>query len=469
MNQRQVIVLWIIALVLVGSLVAVNSTKSDGYQSATERSRGETLLADFEPSEVASIVIKQGDETVSLSKKDGQWTVAERDNYPANASSINELLRTIDEVEVTQGIEADPEFAPRFGMDPSAEDDAEKGVDLVMGNDAGTELAQLTFGKNLESASDPMSPFGGGGSTGRFVRNHSDPSGIYVTSELFPNLSADPSAWLDEDFLKVEKIQTIAVSQPGKVDEVAWKITRDDEEGDFLLEGKKDNEQLDTTALNPLKNLFSYARFEDVVPAAEVEAAWDKEQRRQAVIETFEGFTYNVTFGPEKSETTEGEDAQPQTSYLMRVTVTAKIPEQRKAEEGESEEDAKKKKEAFDTRKKTLEEKLETAKQLEGRTYRVTKFTVDALAKDRVGLIKSAPPATTGAPGATTPPMGLGPIAPGAPGPGTATPPRRPARAVTPPIAIPPRPTEEEPDKPEAPEQPAPPETSDTPEAPEGE
>lgn len=428
MNKRQVIVLWIIAVALVAAVAIVNSSKSNTYQSATERQRGDTLLADFKPAEVANIAISQGDESVTLTQKEGGWVVTTRDDYPANVSDINTLLRTIEEVKVTQGVEADAEFAPRFGMDPEASDAEERGIDLVLSNDAGTELAHLTFGKNTESAGDPMSPFGGGGATGRFVRNHADASGMYVTSELFPTLSTDASSWLDEEFITVEKIRSIAVSKPGEESEIEWKLTRDDEEGDFALEGKKDNEELDSTAINPLKNLFSYARFEDVVPAAEAEEAWDKEQRQQAIIETFEGFTYNVTFGPEKSEG----DAEAQ-DYLMRVAVTAELPEKRKPAEDETEEQAKEADEAFASRKKELEEKLEVARQLEGRTFRVTKFTVDALLKNRTGLIKSAAPANTGAPGGAALPGGATPM-----------PPRRPTQAVTPPIAIPPLPPAEE-------------------------
>lgn len=409
MSKKQVIVLWIIALALVGTLAIVNASKSDGFQSATERKRGETLLVDFDPTKVTSLSIKEGTEVVTLQKKEGKWTVAERDDYPANTSSINELLRLIDEVEVTQGIEADPEFAPRFGMDSEATDPKQQGTVVVM-TDGNSELAHLTFGKNLESASNLGNPFMGGGSTGRFVKNHQDDSGVYVTSELFPTLNADPSSWLDDDFLIVEKIQSIAVSKQGKLDEHEWKITREGEGAPFTLIGKKDNENLDTNALNPLGNLFSYARFEDIIPAAEEEGSWIKDERQQAVIETFEGLTYHVTFGPQLNAADK---------YLLRVTVAGNIPEKRKVEEGETEDDAKAKDAAFTKRRKLLLDKLEIAKRLEGRTYQVSKFTVDPLLKNRTGLIKSAPPAAS-----NNPPT-----------------PRGPARAVSPPIAIPPQPT----------------------------
>jgi hypothetical protein len=53
---------------------------------------------------------------------------------------------------VTDGIEAAPSFASRFGMDPAATDEQDRGTEVVLSNDAGTELARLTLGKNLEDA-----------------------------------------------------------------------------------------------------------------------------------------------------------------------------------------------------------------------------------------------------------------------------------------------------------------------------
>jgi len=418
MNQRQVIVLWAVALVLVALVVIVKSARSDVYSAGTERERGEELLADFDPREVAKLEIDDGENQVTLEKTDDGWVVDNRDDYTAKTSEINELLRTVAEVEVTQGIQAEPEFAPRFGMDPEADDTAERGTVLRLADDADTELAQLTFGKNVEAASDPGNPFGGG-STGRFVRNHADNSGVYVTGELFPNLRADPAEWLQEDFLQIEKIREIRNSEPGAPQSTAWVLTREDEAADFTLEDKKPNENLDSSAINPLKSLFSYARFEDLVPADEAGELWRSDQVRRATIKTFEGLTYTIGYGP----ATEGED------YLMTVAIDGKVPEERKQGENETEEQAAELDDAFQARKQALEEAIAGASKLEGHTYRVSKFTVDALLKDRTDLIQSAPPGG-GAPSASTPPRG------GTPGP---------VRAVTPPIALPSPPAEEEP------------------------
>ena len=432
MSKKQVLALWIIAVALVIAVAVVKSTRSDTFTSATERDRGDTLLADFKPDEVAAITITQGKNTLSLRKSEGVWTVTERDNYPALVRNVNELLRTLAEVKITQGIEAGPASAPRFGMDPESDDPAEQGTGLVLANAEGKEIARLTFGKNLEAANASASPFGGG-STGRFVRNHADESGIYVTSELFPTLTASPESWLNDEFLKIEKIKAITVSEPGKPDATAWKLTRPTADAEFALEGKTDAEELNTDNITPLKSLFSYARFEDVVTADKADAAWLKDQRQTAVIETEEGFNYSLTFGPMQKPAETSPDAPAAESYLMTVTVTATIPAERKKEEGEKEEDAKTKDEAFATRKKALEERLAADRKLEGRTFKVSKYTVEALLKKRAELVKAAQPAADApapATGATNPPA-VTPVNP-----------RRPVEAVTPPIEIPAAPAE---------------------------
>jgi hypothetical protein len=469
MNKRQVVVLWIIAILLVAAAFLARSSHSKGFESKTSRTRGQTVISDLPAPEVAKVQIKSGDKVTTLVRKDGKWTVAEREDYPANVANLNELLRTLSEVKVTQGIESEPSFAPRFGMDPGAKDEKDRGTEVTLTNDAGSELAHVTLGKNLEAGGDPMSMLGGG-SSGRFIRNHADQSGVYVVSELFSTLTPEPQRWLEDDFLKIEKIKSVSVTLPGKPNEIAWKLSRAEEDGEFTLEGAKEGESLDPNAATPVKTLFSYVRFEDVVTKDKAELVQPIAEQI-AKIETFEGFTYTFKINPapaeEKKEINE-EEPPAEPSYLMTVDVEATLPAERKKEDKESEEDAKTKDKAFTDRKADLEKRLAADKALAGRTFKVSKYTVDALLKDRAALLPSAtPPAGAGAQGGFPGgmPQGLPPgmIPPGAiprgampPGAGQAAPPRRRVEAVTPPIAIPPLEESEEAKPQETPKAPEP-------------
>ena len=434
MNKRQVIILWAIALALGAAVTAVKLSQNQSTLSATNRAQGQTLFESFPAADASSIEIQGVTESVSLVKKDGKWVVTQRDGYPANNTYVNDLIRTLGELKVAQSMKAGPSFAPRFGMDESATVPADRGLTATFKDASGKEIAKVSLGKNIESGS-ASSPMGGANSVGRYIRNHADESGFYAVSEMFPSISAEAKRWLADGFISPEKIKTITVSQSGKADP-AWKLTREGEEAEFKLEGAAAAEVLDTTAAGALKGLFSYARFEDVLPKDKV-AGLTGDGKRTAVIETFEGFTYSVNFTPTKvappAAATPGAPAPTADNFLVTVDVSAELPKERKKEEGEKPEDAKTKDAAFSERLKTLSDKLTKEKALAGITFEVAKSTVEPLLKERADLIAKATPPT-----ADAPPSGAVQQLPGgmiASPPLTATTP--PIEAVTPPISVP--------------------------------
>ena len=464
MNKRQVIILWVIAIALGGAVATLKLTQKDTTKSATSRAPGETLFASLPATDIASVEIQGATGTVTLTKKDGKWTVAEREGYPANPGYVNEFIRTLNELKVTRGMEAGPSFAPRFGMDESSTKPEDRGLTATFKDATGKELAKVSLGKNIESGADAGPMGGGGGAVGRYIRNHADESGFYAISEMFPSISAEIPRWLSDEFISPEKIKSISLSQKGK-DETAWKLVRDTEEAEFKLEGAVGSEVLDTTATTPLKSLFSYARFEDVITAAKVAERADEAAKRTAVIETFEGFKYTLTITPAKATATpppalaanpESPPAAADNQFLT-VTVAAELPKERKKEEGEKPEDAKTKDTAFTERLKALTEKLAKEQKLAGRTFEVGKSTVEALLKERDALITKAAPSPTAGnengtvqqlPGgliASPPAQNLAPPAQ-APRPARQTATTPPIEAVTPPIAVPPMDDEEKKD-----------------------
>lgn len=385
MKSRTVIILWIFALILAASVYIIRTSGGSESANATDRSPGETFLPDFPAGKASTIHIESVDQEVTLEQKDGTWTVKDRDNFPANVRNINDLLRTLSEIKVTQGIEAGLSFAPRFGMDGNSSDPETHGLTATIKDSSAKELATVSFGKNLDVNSS--SPFGGG-STGRFVRNHADESGFYAVSELFGILSADPKDWLADNFFKVERIQTITLSKPGS-DDNEWTLTREDENADFNFTEAFPGVRIDPAAVTPLKSLFSYARFDDVVPASEVEKRSTPDQLQKVKITTFEGLVYDITLQPAKSLETpeEGEQPPSEETFLMTVDITGDVPGERKKTEGETEDAAIAADQAFKERRDALLQTIEETKKIEGRTFEVSRFTVDALLKGRAELM----------------------------------------------------------------------------------
>jgi hypothetical protein len=389
MNKRQIITLWTIALALGLAVAAVKFTQKKSTDSATQRTPGQTLLESFPAADVSRIEVRGGTESTTLEKNNGVWTIAERAGYPSNTRKINEFLRTVSELKVAQGIEAGPSFAPRFGIDETATDASKRGTTLAFKDSSGKEIARISLGKTLETgaSANPM-----GGPSGRFVRNHADESGFYTVSETFSNLSADPKQWLDHTFVTAEKIQSIRVTAPGKTD-VAWKLTRSDENAEFTLDGKP----LDPVVASSMKTFFAFPRFDDVIPADQVNDRILTDQKRTAVLETFEGITYTLDFSPARpnpaSAADDPENPIPpaEDNYFLTVVVSGEPLKERTKEAGEKEEDAKTKDAAFAERLKTLSEKLQKEKAFAGQTFEISKFTIDPLLKTAAELLPKPP------------------------------------------------------------------------------
>ena len=437
MNKRQVIILWVIAIALGAAVAAVKLSQNQTTRSATKRSHGQTLFESFPATDAATIEIQGAAGIVSLAKKDAKWTVVQRDGYPANGTFVNDFIRTLGELKVTLGMEAGPSFAPRFGMDEAAAKPADRGLTATFKDAGGKEIAKVSLGKSIESGSAP-SPMGGGNAVGRYIRNHADDSGFYAVSEMFPSVSDEAKRWLDDGFISPEKIKSITVSQPGKSD-AAWKLTREGEEAEFKLDGAAATEVLDTTVTAPLKSLFSYARFEDVVPADQVAARAATDGKRGVTLETFEGFTYSVTISPAKpgtaapAPTAPGAEPAATDNFLLTVVVAAEIPKERKKDAAEKPEDAKSKDSAFAGRVKTLAEKLAKEKAFAGITFEVAKTLVEPLLKDRAALsTKATPPPAAGAPAGGIQKLPGGMIA------------RPPVSVTTPPVSVPPMETDKD-------------------------
>lgn len=438
MNKRQVIILWAIAIGLGASVTAVKISQNKAVKSSTERKAGETLFSSFPATDAVSVEIQGVGSAVTLVKKDGKWVVAERGDYPANPNFVNDLIRTLGDLKITQAMEAGPSFAPRFGMDETATKPEEHGLTATFKDASGKQIAKIGLGKNIENnATSAAAPGMGGGSVGRYVRNFADESGFYAVGEMFPSINADAKRWLSDSFINPEKIKSITVNKPG-TDEVDWKVSRETEEAEFKLENAKDGEVADATATEPMKSLFSYARFEDVVPADKVAEKALSESKRTVVLETVEGFTYTLNISAIKPEaapastTTPAVVPPPSDNYLLTVDVTAELPKERKKEEGEKPEDGKTKDEAFTARQKTLTEKLAKEKALAGVTFEMAKSTLEPVLKDRKTLTTKPLPPAEGADQGSVQQLPGGMIA--RPPMSATTPP---IQAVTPPISVP--------------------------------
>lgn len=406
MSKRLVTILWCIAGLLAALTLIVKYGQDQGNAQPAKIAQGEVLLEDLPLEELSTLRIEDAENTLTIQKEEGQWSVGERADYKADFAKLTRLLRSLTEVPVAQSKRAGPAFNERFGMDPEAESQDNHGYEIAFLNAEGQEIQTLLVGKDTSNK--------GPGSAGKYIRLGDEPEAIYAVNESFFDLTADPAAWLDREFFSISGIKSIALQTNGSDSIAGWTVSRSNANSDFTVQNLKDGRQPQADKLTPLKTVLSNPLFEDVFTSEEAQKKRDESRARQLTIETFDGFKYVLDYAPAKTGETpsEGEDGDT-SGYLLAVEVTANLATEREKGEGESAEEAAKADAEFAAEQKRLQEKLAREQALGGRYYRIANFTLSPL---DIGLDAIAKPAGSGADeGANTPPppqQGFGPLAP---------------------------------------------------------
>jgi len=417
MKSRTVIILWAIAIVLGIAASIVKFGSDDDNATRTTLSPGDKLIENLPIREITEVILTKGNDTTKLVRTgEDTWGVTERGDYAVDYELLRNLLGALGQLEVTQGYPSESNHFGRFGLADETEIEKEEAIRVTMKGKDGVQVTEVFLGK-----------YSGTSRTGgRFVRLSSDDSGVYAVGETFPGVTASPKDWVNKEFLKIDQIKSIALSAPANPIFKSWKLIRhpktdgnENPSGQFTLEGMTDQEVMQLTSTNPLRNLFSYSAFQDILSESEAAktSGADTKLKRQAVITTYDGFTYTLTFWAQK-EKPKDPNADPrlpgvQPGYLLTIIVTADIAEKRVPVTDESKEKPeviKSRDAEFALKQKALKEKLATAQAFKGRIYQISQSTISPLQKKRSDFVKAK-----NKPTATTPAVRV-PANPGQPG-----------------------------------------------------
>lgn len=363
----------VVILVVAGILALLfHMARESQVQRVGEGSIKTKVIANFPINEIASVAISAQGSNLNLKRKDGVWSVQERNGYRADFEKVGSLLRDIFDLGIVERVAVGPSKFGRVGLsDPSQKegDQAEKPIVLTFRNEKGGEVGALWVGKEYKK--EEQSQFGTFDQTaGRYVKL---PQGeeVFLVAQQFENAKTDPASWLNKDFFQIEKVKS--VERAGGSPEKSWKLVRDSDTADFSLVDLKPGEELDKNKVSSMKNAFSSPSFEDVVTGEGVKQPSSVTFK----IETFDGFRYEVKLGEKDANN----------DFLLAVDVSANLPKQRAAPEKESEEDKKANDKKFEEEQKKLKQKLDKEKLLKGNVYKIRSYVVDSINKDRAEIL----------------------------------------------------------------------------------
>lgn len=473
MSRLHLLILWALAIIA-GVIYFQRKDVPQNINSKTKLEIGSDLVAGDLVETIDGFKIADGDETVTVKKIDGEWSVVEQDGFPANINTVSRALRALRDAKVAQGVVASEEYFDRFDLDPEAEAEDERpdSITFISGD---AEGPTLFLGKTRQST-------GGSRTTaGRFVRLSDDDSGVYIVPESFSFLNFDPGSWIEKILTPLEeKPLEVEVTAPNDESFKSWKVSRKTVMDDFLLTDLGEKEVTKTNETSLLKNSFVRAPFTEIVSPEDYEKRADKKGIRTVKATDSAGSTFEITITPEKKdEKKKKEDDANSPVPVINYLISIKVLNGPAKPEPPAEDATVQEKAVFQERVANLEDLSRSVNRMrriyEGRYFLVNTASVTPFLKNRGELVKPKeekkdPVSVTTDPIPVPNPNGTNPLIPGnnpkAPPASIARPmendPKKPKiEAVTPPIRVPPLPkkpgegTENDPAKPDAPVQPA--------------
>jgi len=372
MNRKQFLILLVLVAVIGGAGLLVNKQRQGDWQQSSSGG-GQKLAAALDVNAVAAVSIKSSAGELSLVKSGDAWVVKERGDYAANFGNIADLIRKFADVKAVQTEQVGASQHARLELQAPGDGEGKGTLVELKGKD-GKALKSVVLGKKLTKKSEG-GPFGGGEfPVGRWVRDTGTKDTVIVTSEQFADAEPKPENWLEKDFLKVEKLKSIAVTYATNA-ATGWKVTRETEGAEWKLAGVKPTEQVDTNKLSALGSPLSSPSFSDVVANPQADKL-GLDKPATLVLETFDGFTYTA-----KSGTANGDN------YPFQVAVAGNFPKTRTPAKDEKPEDKDKLDKEFADAQKKLADKLAADQKYAKWTYLVSKWTLDSVLKSRADLM----------------------------------------------------------------------------------
>ena len=403
MNRKQLILVFL-ALAVLGGASLVLLKRNHRSWSEPQGKMGQKLFPNFPLNDVASLYLKSQGE-LHLVRKGGMWRVQERGDYPANFSQIGELMVKLAGLKISQSEPIGRSQLAHMELEPPGKG-AGSGTLLELKDEQGKMIQSMILGKKHVEQSSRPSPYGGGEyPDGRYVMLADDSKNLLLISDPLSNLEPNAEPWLNRDFFKIEKPQSISLVSTNATN--SWKLTRETETAPWVLADAGPGETLDSNKVSSIAGTLSYPSFVDVASNA-APAQTGLDTPLLVTISTFDHFTYNLKIGRKTAED----------NYDLSVAVAADFPTERTPGKEEKAEDKQKLDKEFQAHTKTLQDKLNQEKSLAQWVYVVNSGLVDPLIRDRAQLLvekKEEKPADNPAAAAPDATLDASPTAPGAP------------------------------------------------------
>jgi hypothetical protein len=393
MNRKQFIILLVLVVLIGTAGWIIRKHNQESWQSSGQATG--KLLPNFPINDVAQVIIQSGTNNLHLVRRDNLWRVQERADYPANFSQISDLLIKLGDLKISQSQDVGPSQLGRFELLPPGAG-ADTGTLLQFNDQNGKTIDSILLGKKHLRKPTANAQAGGmpdeSWPDGRYVVAGAGSKTLDVISDPLETVDPKADAWLNKDFVKIEKPNAISLRYP--VSTNSWKLTRESETNDWALADAKPAEKLDSSKVSSLTGEFSSLSFNDVLPPDTKPEISGLTNITTLTVETADHFTYTASIGSVQDDV-----------YPVSLTVTADLPTARAAAKDEKPDDKAKLDKAFADQQKTLTDKLAKEKQFAGWIFKLPSYSLSSILKTRSQLMvePKAPETTPSQPASASP------------------------------------------------------------------
>jgi hypothetical protein len=285
MSGRLVAALVVLLLALGGGALLLKQ-RGDAQRPDGAAALGQPVLKNLKAADIAAVAIREGSAALSLESKAGEWRIAERGGFPADADKVRDLALKAIELRVGQSEPIGDADRARLKLDGS-------GTTLEFRGADGKPLARLAVGaKFFKREPDNRERATG---DGRYVQRPEEPKTVIVVSDPLTLASTKSADWIRRTGFAAEKVKAMEVALAGGE---KWKIERARDDAGWKLTPSRAGEKLDTIRANSASYSLNSVELADVAAPdlKPADTGLDK-PFANIVATTFDGLAYTVKLG----------------------------------------------------------------------------------------------------------------------------------------------------------------------------
>lgn len=251
MTNKKLFVLGVIAVLMV-VLAVITSSVPD--KKGGKASGPASLLQGVNADNIGSIEVKSGDDLVTLKRKQGQFLVSQKSNYPALLSKINSLISDVFDIKT---VELFTDKAANHADLGVTEESAAYVVRFFKPD--GSELTGVIVGRNKEKGQ------------GIFIRLTSDDR-VYVTLNQL-NLATKAIGYIDQSLITIDsgEVEMVKLGNGG----TKYSLRKDDT-GNIITDNVPAGKKLKASDASAVFNALLSLQFNDVVKEGAQKLTFDK-------------------------------------------------------------------------------------------------------------------------------------------------------------------------------------------------